>query len=100
MARSRGTRIGGVDEARGNWRLSAGPDLLIGTGEERFLGLFRVNAYLSVSTASSENDKGLIRISPAIGVRSLKGKDDEFVAFLELAILGQRLLFSDEFDSL
>ncbi|MBZ4331856.1 hypothetical protein [Corallococcus sp. AS-1-12] len=92
--------IGGVDEARGNWRLSAGPDLLIGTGEERFLGLFRINAYLSVATASSENYKGLIRISPAIGVRSLKGKDGEFVAFLELAILGQRLLFSDEFDSL
>jgi hypothetical protein len=73
---------------------------LLGTGKEQFRGLLKANVYLSFARASSDNYRGLIRLSPAIGFRTLKDGEQEFLTFLELAILGQRSMFSDEFDSL
>ncbi|MFL5313206.1 MAG: hypothetical protein ACJ79H_22455 [Myxococcales bacterium] len=92
--------LGLFDQAADSWRVSAGiqPDFpLGGTGKRRI----ELSMPVTFSLASTSLDyKGLVRVGPSIVWSTPRGKDTQMSFGITIAVLGQRLLFSEEFDQL
>ncbi|AUX38876.1 uncharacterized protein SOCE26_002560 [Sorangium cellulosum] len=96
-------QAGIVDGYHGVWRLAAGPELSVPVedAEEEFsLGL-RFPFYVSFASAPEKlSYHGIVRVAPSISFTRMKDGTKDIGGFIELAILGQRSLFSDQFDAL
>ncbi|XXX72515.1 hypothetical protein WMF30_33190 [Sorangium sp. So ce134] len=96
-------QAGIVDGHNGVWRFAAGPELSVpvGDAEEEFSLSLRLPFYLSFASAPEKlSYRGIVQVTPRISVTRMKEGSNEIGGFIELAILGQRSLFSDQFDAL
>lgn len=96
-------RGGIADGARSTWRAAIGPDVKLAftdKGVRLAEAALRVPIYISFKPFEKADYRGILRLTPALtSVRNDDGPSDLRVSF-ELALLGQRYLFSDRFDQL
>lgn len=96
-------RAGIVDGARSNWRIAIGPDFTLASTSDGLkvseLAL-RIPIYGSLTPFKDVEYKGILRLTPAVTLTPHDGARTETRALLEIALLGQRRLFSDRFDQL
>ncbi|WP_437563210.1 hypothetical protein [Sorangium sp. So ce542] len=96
-------RAGLVDGARSNWRIAFGPDVSLAStsdGLEVSEFALRIPIYGAVTPFKDVEYKGILRLTPAVTLTPHDGARSDIRALVEIALLGQRRLFSDRFDQL
>lgn len=96
-------RAGIADGSRANWRMAFGPDFDFTStdGVMKFTGFaLRAPIYGAIQPISDKDYKGLLRLTPALTATRTETGPMDFRVVLDLAVLGQRRIFSDRFDQL
>jgi hypothetical protein len=96
-------RVGLFDGVNGNWRAAFGPEIRLPwtkDGGEPLELAVRLPIYGAATLFKDTEYKGILRLMPSvISTKNDKGEREIKVTF-ELALLGQRRLFTDQFDQL
>lgn len=96
-------RFGVVDGSNATWRAAIGPEVTIpwSNGKVQTPDLaVRVPIYASLAAFEKLDYKGIIQLTPALVVANKPDGTRDVKVLLEVALLGQRRLFSDRFDNL
>lgn len=91
------------DSNRGSWRVAFGPEISIpfsSTGAKNITYGLALPVYLSSTLFEKVEYNGLLQLTPTLGYRKLDDATNDISITVELAVLGQRGIFSNQFDSL